>query len=127
MSRAFVKEPDGDAVADDAPELPQSPHPNYVTPLGLAQIEARLAALEQARRRLRAGGEDLANKLPLAHIERELRWVACASNVPFVSTPRRSRRTGCALARASRSRTRTGWRAASPSSARTRPMRQRAR
>ena len=40
MSRAFVKEPDGDQVADDQPELPQSPHPNYVTPTGLAALEA---------------------------------------------------------------------------------------
>lgn len=92
MSRAFVKEPDGDAVADDAPELPQSPHPNYVTTLGLAQIEARFAALEEARRRLRAGGEDLANKLPLAHIERELRWVAgrieCAIRVDPAAQPK---------------------------------------
>ena len=35
MSRAFVKEPDGDMAADDRLDLPQSPHPNYVTPAGL--------------------------------------------------------------------------------------------
>ena len=41
MSRAFVKEPDGEQVADDLPEIPQSPHPNYVTPNGLKLLVGR--------------------------------------------------------------------------------------
>ncbi len=75
MSRAFVKEPDGDAVVDDAPDLPQSPHPNYVTPAGLAQLEARHAALVAERDTLRSSQDDIANKLPLSHVERENRYV----------------------------------------------------
>ena len=46
MSRAFVKE------SEDAPELPaarpESGHPNYVTPRGLAALEERLRAAEAA-------------------------------------------------------------------------------
>ena len=75
MSRAFVKEPDGDQVADETPELPQSPHANYVTSAGLAQLEERRATLEDERRRLRGEAAALASKLLLAQIERELRWL----------------------------------------------------
>lgn len=38
MSRAFVKEQDGNLPEDDIPERPQSPHPNYVTRHGLARL-----------------------------------------------------------------------------------------
>lgn len=43
MSRAFVKEQDGDP--GDEPLPPDSPHPLYVTPDGLAELQARAAAL----------------------------------------------------------------------------------
>ena len=43
MSRAFVKE--GDGALDPLPDLPVSPHPNYVTPRGLAALQARLREL----------------------------------------------------------------------------------
>ena len=49
MSRAFVKEDAPDNVP--LPDLPLSPHPNYVTPRGLAALQARLA---QAQSRLAA-------------------------------------------------------------------------
>lgn len=75
MSRAFVKEPDGDQVADDQPELPQSPHPNYVTPNGLAQLKHRLSALEGERAGASALGEDMAGKLSLAHLSRQIRYL----------------------------------------------------
>ncbi len=72
MSQAFVKEPDGDAVADDQPELPISPHANYVTPEGLAQLKASLAVLLGKRRDL--DGDALLNKLPLSQAGREIRY-----------------------------------------------------
>ena len=72
MSQAFVKEPDGDDVADDQPELPISPHPNYVTPQGLAQLKEALAGLLERRRELDDGS--LGNKLPLAQAAREIRY-----------------------------------------------------
>ena len=43
MSRAFVKEQDGDP--GDEPLPPDSPHPLYVTPDGLAELQARAQAL----------------------------------------------------------------------------------
>lgn len=74
MSRAFVREPDGDAVADDLPELPQEPIPNRVTPQGLKDLEARQAKLEKEREKL-SGSEDIVEKSQLAHVERDLRYI----------------------------------------------------
>ena len=49
MSRAFVKE---DAGGDEAlPDRPVSPHPNYVTAEGLAQIDAELPGFRPRRSR----------------------------------------------------------------------------
>lgn len=47
MSRAFVKEDDGDRP-ETLPELPVSALPNLVTARGLGLIEARVAELETA-------------------------------------------------------------------------------
>jgi transcription elongation GreA/GreB family factor len=47
MSRAFVKEPDVDAV-EDIPERPVSEHPNEVTAEGAARIDAELATARAA-------------------------------------------------------------------------------
>src|SRR5688500_9767638 len=69
MSRAFVKEPDGDVVQDDLPDRSISPNRNLVTPMGHRQIEETLAhwrAQEAAAPR-----EDLAAR---ARIARELRY-----------------------------------------------------
>jgi transcription elongation factor GreB len=76
MSRAFVKEPDDGAVGDDQPDLPQSPHPNYMTPEGLATLRRRLVALEEQRRLLSATPDDLAHRLQVVQIEREMRYLA---------------------------------------------------
>jgi transcription elongation GreA/GreB family factor len=73
MSRAFVKETDGEALDEGAPERPVSPHPNYVTPAGLAQLQARVAELSAERQRL-LGDESVAAKQQLRHVERELRY-----------------------------------------------------
>ena len=74
MSRAFVKEPDGDMAGDEQPDLPQSPHPNYVTPEGLAELETRLAERGGRRQHL-AASDDLADKLPLAQVDRDIRYL----------------------------------------------------
>ncbi|MBT2747052.1 GreA/GreB family elongation factor [Lysobacter sp. ISL-50] len=70
MSRAFVKEGDGDENAGDLPELPISEHPNYVTPRGMALLRSRL---DDAVRRV--GALDADARLERAHIEREMRWL----------------------------------------------------
>lgn len=74
MSRAFVKETDGDQI-DELPERPQSPHPNYVTPSGLAALQAQLHELQEQRRRLMEDPDELLNKETLKLVERDLRYV----------------------------------------------------
>lgn len=72
MSRAFVKDSDGDE-AFDLPELPLSPHPNYVTPRGLALLEARRA--DAAQRRAAIDPDAVDARLERAQIDREIRWL----------------------------------------------------
>lgn len=73
MSRAFVKEADGDAVAEDLPERPVSPHANYVTPAGLRFLREQVNVLQSLRSEL-AGSEDMADKQRLKSVERDLRY-----------------------------------------------------
>lgn len=78
MSRAFVKEPDGDQVDDELPEIPQSPHTNYVTPTGLGQLKTRLEQLQHKRvalKELKEANDDMSAKLELPQVEREIRYV----------------------------------------------------
>lgn len=83
MSRAFVRESEID-FAEDAGELPLSPHPNYVTPRGLAQLRTRL---EQLR------ADEATAHSPMA--QRRVRWLEAriASAIP-VETPRQRERAG---------------------------------
>jgi transcription elongation factor GreB len=75
MSRAFVKDNDGDAQ-DALPELPLSEHPNYVTPHGIAVLRERLSATRARRDALKAGENNtLDQERELASLERELRWL----------------------------------------------------
>jgi transcription elongation factor GreB len=75
MSRAFVSESDTDTAADALPELPQSPHPNYVTRHGLAALKQRLAAAQAEHRQLTAAPDDPAKELRLAHVNRDIRYL----------------------------------------------------
>jgi len=75
MSRAFVSETGADAAADALPELPQSPHPNYVTRHGLVLLTQRLAAAQEEHRQLTAIPDDPAKELRLAHVDREIRYL----------------------------------------------------
>ena len=89
MSRAFVKEPDEGAPAEGLPERPLSEHPNYVTPAGLRQLEARVGELE--RRRLELLDDDPDGEL--AYVDRDLRYYAArlesAIPVAMARQPRR--------------------------------------
>ena len=67
MSRAFVKEDVNGPP--ELPDLPLSPHPNYVTPRGLAHLQARLRDTQATLAQLRARAERL-DKLPEAAAER---------------------------------------------------------
>jgi transcription elongation GreA/GreB family factor len=69
MSRAFVKESEGTEL-DALPERVVSPHRNFVTPEGLALIEATLARLGSELSAARAAGDRGA----VARSERDLRY-----------------------------------------------------
>jgi transcription elongation GreA/GreB family factor len=73
MSRAFVKESDEDLVSDELPERPQSPYPNYVTPAGLARLQAQYTELQERRARL-AEADDSLSKQQVRQVQRDLRY-----------------------------------------------------
>ena len=75
MSRAFVKEPDGDQVVDAPPERRHSDAPNYITPGGLEALRVRAAALETERRALAEAPERLGSKGDLQRVESDLRYL----------------------------------------------------
>lgn len=72
MSRAHVREVGGDEP-EDLPELPLSPQPNYVTPRGLALLEARRDAVEAGIAAIAADAADRRQRR--AGLDRELRWL----------------------------------------------------
>ena len=75
MSRAFVKEPDGDSPGDDTPERPISRQPNYITPQGLARLRTRQAEFKAEHERLTRAPETPGLKLERDHLARELRYL----------------------------------------------------
>lgn len=84
MSRAFVKEPDGEEVVTDLPDRPVSPHRNFVTPAGLAQIDDAIARLRRDAAAAQKGGD----KQALASLSRDLRyWTARRSSAELVEPP----------------------------------------
>jgi transcription elongation GreA/GreB family factor len=81
MSRAFVKEDSGEG-GDALPDRPISLAPNFVTPEGLALIDAELARLQDA---LAAAGDDRAARAP---VERDLRyWRARRASTEVIPPP----------------------------------------
>ena len=74
MSRGFVKEDDLELAGTDLPERPISEHPNYVTPAGLAQLEAQCEELAREHRHLNTQKEDPSAAQRLAVVERDLRY-----------------------------------------------------
>lgn len=73
MSRAFVNEDNAAAQADQPVERQVSAQPNYVTPTGLAQLQARVAELQALHTQQASRGE-LADKQRIADLERDLRY-----------------------------------------------------
>lgn len=87
MSRAFVKEDSGEEAL---PDLPLSPHPNYTTPAGREQMEARRVALQQrltAALAEQASGRVGAEGDTPAQVRRELRWVEARLATAIVVPP----------------------------------------
>lgn len=72
MSRAFVREDAGGPPA--LPDLPVSPHPNLVTPSGLAALRSRLAGAQAELAALKARA-DRTDRHPEAVAERDIRYL----------------------------------------------------
>ncbi|ACL57796.1 transcription elongation factor GreA [Methylobacterium nodulans] len=82
MSIAFVREPEGGEAFEDLPDRPISPHPNFVTPQGLALIEAELERLHAEHAAL--SPDDKAN---LSRTSRDLRYWTARRNSAQVIEP----------------------------------------
>jgi transcription elongation GreA/GreB family factor len=74
MSVAFTKEEDYESVAANLPDRPISPHPNLVTPQGLALIESALAEARAAMTSAKSGGDVSADRTAMARATRDLRY-----------------------------------------------------
>jgi transcription elongation GreA/GreB family factor len=89
MNRAFVKEPDEGAPAEGLPERQISEHPNYVTPAGLRQLEAKVGELET--RRLELLDEDDPHD-ELVYVDRDLRYYTARLESAILVDPARQPR-----------------------------------
>lgn len=74
MSRAFVNEDDLSHPEDELPERIQSPHPNYVTADGLAQLKRSQDLLLEQRELAKQTGDAFTAEESLRGIERNLRY-----------------------------------------------------
>lgn len=87
MSVAFTREEDLEATAADLPDRPISPHPNLVTPQGLAAIDHALASARAAYASAQASGSIEADRTAMARATRDLRyWSARRANAQLVET-----------------------------------------
>jgi transcription elongation GreA/GreB family factor len=87
MSVAFTREEDLEATAADLPDRPISPHPNLVTPQGLAAIEDALASSRAAYASAQASGSIEADRTAMARATRDLRyWSARRATAQLVET-----------------------------------------
>jgi transcription elongation GreA/GreB family factor len=88
MSVAFTREEDLEATAADLPDRPISPHPNLVTPAGLAAIDAALAEARAAYAAAQARGSIEADRTAMARATRDLRyWSARRASAQVVESP----------------------------------------
>ncbi|MFI4966298.1 MAG: transcription elongation factor GreA [Caulobacterales bacterium] len=85
MAVAFTREEDYESQAANLPDRPVSPHPNLVTPGGLAAIEAQLAAARAAYAAAQAQGGISADRTAMARATRDLRyWSARRASAQLV-------------------------------------------
>lgn len=91
MSVAFTKDEDHEAAAANLPDRPISPHPNLVTPDGLAQLEAAFATAKAAYTAAQAAGTVNEDRTAMACATRDLRYytarLASAQRIEPVEAP----------------------------------------
>src|SRR4028119_1969545 len=76
MSVAFTREEDLEAAAAYLPDRPVSPHPNLVTPEGLAELDRALAAARSAYATAQIANNVQADRTAMALAARDLRYYA---------------------------------------------------
>ncbi|MBJ7446342.1 MAG: transcription elongation factor GreA [Brevundimonas sp.] len=87
MSVAFTREEDLEATAADLPDRPISPHPNLVTPEGLAAIDDALMSARAAYSAAQAHGDIEVDRTAMARATRDLRyWSARRASAQLVET-----------------------------------------
>ena len=74
MSVAFTREEDVESAAAALPDRPISPHPNLVTPAGMAALEAALAEARTAYATARSDGGISTDRTAIARAARDLRY-----------------------------------------------------
>lgn len=87
MSRAFLNEDKFEQAGDELVERPVSPHPNYVTPTGLRQLQEEALRLEALRSQLAAKKDDPFALQEKAEVERDLRYYAARLESAIVVDP----------------------------------------
>lgn len=92
LSRGFVKEDDLEHAGTDVPERPISPHPNYVTPQGLQQLQQDMQALEKERTTLSARKDDPTAQQRLSMINRDLRYLEARLEAAIIVDPQQQSR-----------------------------------
>lgn len=86
MSVAFTREEDLEATAADLADRPISPHPNLVTPEGLAAIEAELASARTAYTAAQVQGSIETDRTAMARATRDLRyWSARRASAQLIA------------------------------------------
>jgi transcription elongation GreA/GreB family factor len=87
MSRAFINEDAQSEAQAELPARPQSPHPNYVTPQGLAALERRLADLLAERSALSDNAGAMSQDAALRRIDRDARYVGARIDRAILVNP----------------------------------------
>jgi len=87
LSRGFVKEDDLEHAGTDVPERPVSPHPNYVTPQGLKQLQHDMQALDRERTALSGRKDDPVAQQQLGMINRDLRYLEARLETAIIVDP----------------------------------------
>jgi transcription elongation GreA/GreB family factor len=87
MSRAFINEDAQSEAQAELPVRPQSPHPNYVTPQGLAALERRLADLLAERSALSDNAGAMSQEAALRRIDRDARYVGARIDRAILVNP----------------------------------------
>jgi transcription elongation GreA/GreB family factor len=74
MSVAFTRDEDHEAAAANLPDRPISPHPNLVTPEGLAWLESAFAEAKAAYTAAQTSGLINEDRTAMARATRDLRY-----------------------------------------------------